>query len=257
MTSSPDADSFPPLSSTVKEKRGEKADTERSRKRRKRRRQRKRSGSVSSSSSECAEKDRSSPGSVGKSKSAGLLATSDKTKGNKDTVKVHEESKDSNSNLADHKNTSQRNSTSSCDGKTISDRKSSSSTDGTSNSPVQSDSEVKTSSSVPQLKGVELSTADLRTSTAESRKSDSENQEVTEKKETPKALSWADLFKGSSSKKSPGIVVKVESPVVRTEVTFPALDFKKNDDQGGQTIVSVKEDKNARKFAGNCWLYIT
>ena len=247
MTSSPDADSFPPLSSTVKEKRGEKADTERSRKRRKRRRQRKRSGSVSSSSSECAEKDRSSPSSVGKSKSAGLLATSDKTKGNKDIAKVHEESKDSSSNLADHKNTSQRNSTSSCDGKTISDRKSSSSTDGTSNSPVQSDSEVKTSSSVLNLKGAELSTANLKTSTAES-----ENQEVTEKKETPKALSWADLFKGSSSKKSPGIVVKVESAVVRTEVTFPALDFKKNDDQGGQTIVSVKEDKNARKFAGNC-----
>lgn len=258
---SPDDDSFPPLSSTITEKPREKNDNERSRKRRKRRRQRKRSGSVSSSSSECSEKERASlnsPGSVAKSKAGGSLLATEKAKDDKDTAKIHEnvlcsthkDKKDIDCHSTDSKTASERNSTSSCDGKTISDRKSSSSTDGTSNSPVQSDTDVKVSFNVSQNscnKTAELDYADLSTSVNESKKSSSEIQEVTEKKEPPKPLSWADLFKGSS-KQSPGIVIKQQSPVVRTEMSSVS-GLKKTEEQSVQTIVGVEEDKYAIKFA--------
>ena len=266
---SPDVDSFPPLSSTLTEKPGEKPENERSRKRRKRRRQRKRSGSVSSSSSECSEKERSSnsPGSNAKSKTNGSLLTTEKVKVDKDNTKAHglcsshKNQTDSNNHSTNKEIhvASPRNSTSSCDGKTVSDRKSSSSTDGTSASPIQSDTDVKITSDTSQdscsldknnkSSEVEKINAELGTSVDQCKISSNANQEVTEKKEPQKPLSWADLFKGNS-KSSPGIVIKTQSPVLRTE-SPSVLGSKKTEDPGIQTVVGVEEDKYAKKFAGN------
>ena len=267
-------DSFPPLSSTVKnqaDKGGDKPENERSRKRRKRRKQRKRSGSVSSSSSECSEKERTSSvnsaGSTVKSKTAASLLTTDKVivskvdnEAGKVTVNVlcstQKDKKDNSNHTTDKKTASQRKSTSSCDGETIGDRKSSSSTDGTSNSPVQSDTDVKiavaietaqdpfcsdqTSNKSHELENEGPAPSDV------SKNTNSTNQ-GTVKKETPKPSSWADLFK-NSAKSSPGIVVKTTSPVTRTE-TNSALAVKRTEDPV-QTVVGVEEDKYARKFAG-------
>lgn len=272
-TTSPDVDSFPPLSSTVNshaERVGDKPENERSRKRRKRRKQRKRSGSVSSSSSECSEMERTSvnsAGSVIKGKSAASLLTTDKvivSKVDNDAGKVHvnvlcsslKEQKDSNNHSTDKKTASQRKSTSSCDGETVGDRKSSSSTDGTSNSPVQSDTDVKITvtvntaeepfSSDKTNKSLELEN-EGPASVDEGKQTSGTTHEGSNKKELPKPLSWADLFK-NSAKASPGIVVKVTSPVLRTE-TNSASAGKKTDDPV-QTTVGVEEDKYAKKFAG-------
>ena len=257
-----DDDSFPPLSSAVTEKPVEKPENERSRKRRRRRRQRKRSGSVSSSSSECSEKDRvslNSPGSIAKSKSTGSSLTAEKVKVEKDTFKVlvtvscsaHREEKD-NKNFVDQ-NLASTKSTSSCKGKTVSERNSSSSTDGASNSPVQSDTDIKValnvsqeSCSLDQNKSSELENGDLHTPLEQCKTSSNANQGLPEKKEPPKPLSWADLFKGGS-KPSPGIVIKPQSSVLSTE----SLGLKKTEDLLVQTIVGVEEDKCAKKFAGN------
>ena len=261
-TTSPDVDSFPPLSSTVNshaERLGDKPENERSRKRRKRRKQRKRTGSVSSSSSECSEKERTSVNSAGtilKGKTAASLLTTDKvivSKVDNDAGKVHvnvvcsspKEQKDSNNHSADKKTASQRQSTSSCDGETVADRKSSSS-DGASNSPVQSDTDVNIT--------VAANTAEQPFSSDKSDKSlELENErppvthEGSNKKELPKPSSWADLFK-SSAKASPGIVIKVASPVIRTETNSTSAGKKAEDPV--QTTVGVEEDKYAKKFAG-------
>ncbi|XP_078364654.1 ubiquitin carboxyl-terminal hydrolase 10-like isoform X2 [Oculina patagonica] len=269
---SPDVDSFPPLSATVSsqaEKAGDKPENERSRKRRKRRKQRKRSGSVSSSSSECSEKERTSVNSASstvKSKTAASLLTTDKvivSKVDNHAGKVHvnvlcsslKEQKDSSTHTTDKKTTSQRKSTSSCDGETVGDRKSSLSTDGTSNSPLQSDTDVKITVAVETAqdpfssdkanKSIELENEGSAT-VDQSKKTNSVAQEGIHKKEPPKPTSWADLFK-NSAKPSPGIVVKTTSPVIRTE-TNSASTVKKTED-AVQTVVGVEEDKYAKKFA--------
>ena len=271
-TPSPDVDSFPPLSSTVKshaERLGDKQENERLRKRRKRRKQRKRSGSVSSSSSECSEKERTSVNSAGaiiKGKTAASLLTTDKvivSKVDNDAGKVHvnvlcsslKEQKVSNNHSADKKATSQRKSTSSCDGETVGDRKSSSSTDGTSNSPVQSDTDVKTTvtvntaeqpfSSDKTNKSLELEIESLPT-VDEGKQTSNTTHEESNTKELPKPSSWADLFK-TSTKASPGIVIKVTSSTLRTE-TNSASAGKTEDPV--QTTVGVEEDKYAKTFAG-------
>lgn len=273
-TASPDVDSFPPLLSTVNshtERLGDKPENERSRKRRKRRKQRKRSGSVSSSSSECSEKERTSGNSTGssfKGKTAASLLTTDKVIVSKvDNVagKVHvdvlcslpKEQKDSNNHSTDKKTTSQRKSIlSSCDGETVGDRKSSSSTDGTSNSPVQSDTDVKITVTVNtseqsirsdktneslELKNESPSTVD------EGKQRSNTAHEGNSKKELLKPSSWADLFK-NSAKASAGIVIKVPSPVIRTETNSTSAGKKTEDPV--QTLVGVEEDKYAKKFAG-------
>lgn len=261
-----DEDSFPPLSSSVTDKQGEKPENERSRKRRKRRRQRKRSGSVSSSSSECSEKERhssNSPGSIAKNKTTCSLLTTEKVKGDKDTTKVHvnvlysahKEHKGSDNSM-DKKPESPRNSTSSCDGKTFKERNSSSSTDGTLNSPVQSDTDVKVTLNVSLEscspdKNIALlqENEGLQISADQHKMPSDAHQEVLVKKEPPKLSSWADLFK-SSSKPSPGIVIKVQSPAsLRTE-TPSGLGSKKTEDPVAQTIVGIEEDKYAKRFAG-------
>lgn len=271
-TTSPDVDGFPPLLSTVNshaERLGDKPENERSRKRRKRRKQRKRSGSVSSSSSECSEKERTSGNPTGssiKGKTAASLLTTDKvivSKVDNDAGKVHvdvlcsspKEQKDSNNHSTDKKTTSQRKSTSSCDGETVGDRKSSSSTDGTSNSPVQSDTDVKITVTVNtseqsissdktneslELKNEGPSTVD------EGKQTSNAAYEGSSKKEFPKPSSWADLFK-TSAKASPGIVIKVPSPVIRTETNSTSAGKKTEDPV--QTTVGVEEDKYAKKFA--------
>lgn len=270
---SPDVDSFPPLSSTVSsqaEKVGDKPENERSRKRRKRRKQRKRSGSVSSSSSECSEKERTSVNSAGstvKGKTTASLLTTDKvivSKIDNDAGKVHvnvlcsslKEQKDNSTHTTDKKTASPRKSTSSCDGETVGDRKSSSSTDGTSNSPVHSDTDVKITvavetaqdpfSSDKTYKSLELENEGSATAD-QSKKTSSITQEGINKKEYPKPLSWADLFK-NSAKPSPGIVIKTTSPVTRTETNSSSA-AKKTED-AVQTVVGVEEDKYAKKFAG-------
>ena len=261
-----DDDSFPPLSSVVTEKSIEKPENERSRKRRRRRRQRKRSGSVSSSSSECGEKDRASlnsPGSGPKNKPTGSLLTAEKVRVEKDTIKVHvnvscsahKEGKEGKNSVDE--NMASRNSTNSCiSGKAVSERNSSSSTDGASNSPVQSDTDVKVALNVSQEscssdknKSSELENGDLHTLLDRCKTSTNVNQGLPEKKESPKPSSWADLFKGGS-KPSPGIVIKVQSSVLRTESSV-GLGVKKTEDLLVQTIVGVEEDKYAKKFAGN------
>ena len=252
------------------ERLGDKPENERSRKRRKRRKQRKRSGSVSSSSSECSEKERTSGNSTGssiKSKTAASLLTTDKvivSKVDNDAGKVHvnvlcsspTEQKDSNNQSTDKKTTSQRKSTSSCDGETVGDRKSSSSTDGTSNSPAQSDTDVKITVTVNtaeqpfssdktneslELENESPSTVD------EGKHSSNAAHEGSSKKELPKPSSWADLFK-NSAKASPGIVINVTSPVIRTETNSTSAGKKAEDPV--QTTVGVEEDKYAKKFAG-------
>lgn len=267
---SPDVDSFPPLSTTVSsqaEKAGEKPDNERSRKRRKRRKQRKRSGSVSSSSSECSEKERTSGNSAGstvKGKTAASLLTTDKvivSKVDNDAGKVHvnvlcsslKEQKDNSNHTTDKKTASQRKSTSSCDGETVGDRKSSSSTDGTSNSPVHSDTDAKITvvmetaedpfSSDQTNKLLELENEGPVTVDQNNKTSSATQEEF----KPPKPLSWADLFK-NSAKPSPGIVVKTASPVMRTETNSGSA-IKKTED-AVQTTVGVEEDKYAKKFAG-------
>ena len=271
-TTSPDVDSFPPLLSTVNshaERLGDKPENERSRKRRKRRKQRKRSGSVSSSSSECSEKERTSGNSTGfsiKGKTAASLLTTDKvivSKVDSDAGKVHvnvlcsspKEQKDSN-NSTDKKTTSQRKSTSSCDGETIGDTKSSSSTDGTSNSPVQSDTDVKitvSANTAEQLISSDKINESLKlenespSTVDEGKHSSSAAHEERNKKELPKPSSWADLFK-NSAKASPGVVIKVTNPVIRTETNSTSAGTKT--EEPVQTTVGVEEDKYAKNFAG-------
>lgn len=272
-TTSPDVDSFPPLSSTVNshvERLGDKPENERSRKRRKRRKQRKRSGSVSSSSSECSEKERTSvnsAGSVIKGKTTPSLLTTDKvivSKVDNDAGKVHmnvvcsspKEQKDSNNHSADKKTTSQRKSTSPCDRETVGDRKSSSSTDGALNSPVQSDTDVKitvTVNTAEQPLSSDKSDRSLELenegplNVEECKQTSNTAHEGSNKKELPKPSSWADLFK-NSAKASPGIVIKVASPVIRTETNSTSAGKKAEDPV--QTTVGVEEDKYAKKFAG-------
>lgn len=219
---------------------------------------------MSSSSSECSEKERvssNSTGSVAKGKTTGSLLTAEKVKVEKDTGKVHvnvlcssqKVKKDDDSYSVDKKTTSPRNSTSSCDGKTVRDRKSSSSTDGTSNSPVQSDTDVKVTLNTAQVscssdknkKSPELENVDIRTTV----ESSSTNQELKEKKEPPKPLSWADLFKGNS-KSPPSIVIKTSSPVSRTDTPLVS-GLKKTEEPSVQTVVGVEDDKYAKKFAGD------
>lgn len=271
-TTTPDVDSFPSLLSTVNSHaERDKPENERSRKRRKRRKQRKRSGSVSSSSSECSEKERTSgnlTGSSIKGKTAASLLTTDKvivSKVDNDAGKVHvnvlcsspKEQKDSNSHsTTDKKTTSQRKSTSSCNGETVGDRKSSSSTDGTSNSPVQSDTDVKitvTTNTAEQPLSSDRTNESLElenespSTTDEGKHSSNAAHEGSSKKELPKPSSWADLFK-SSAKASPGIVIKVTSPVIRTETDSTSAGKKTEDPV--QTTVGVEEDKYAKEFAG-------
>ncbi len=281
---SPDVDSFPPLSSTVSsqaEKAGDKPENERSRKRRKRRKQRKRSGSVSSSSSECSEKERTSVNSAGstvKGKSSASLLTTDKvivSKVDNNAGKVHvnvlcsslKEQKDNvvlfSTHTTDNKTTSQRKSTSSCDGETVGNRKSSSSTDATSNSPLQSDTDVKITVAVETAqdpfsidkanKSIELENEGSAT-VDQSKKTNSIAQEGIHKKEPPKPTSWADLFK-TSAKPSPGIVVKTTTPGTKTQINS-ASTVKKTED-AVQTVVGVEEDKYAKKFAGTKKNFLT
>ena len=262
-TTSPEVDSFPPLSSTVSsraERLGDKPENERSRKRRKRRKQRKRSGSVSSSSSECSEKERASVNSAGsaiKGKTAASLLSTDKvivSKVDNDVGKVHvnvlcsspKEQQDSNNDSTDKKTTSQRKSTSSCDGETVGDRKSSSSTDGASNSPVQSDTDVKITVTV-NIAEQPVSSEKTDKSLELEKERPPTVYEGSNKKELPKPSSWADLFK-NSAKASPGVVIKVTNPVLRTD-TNSASSPKKTEDPI-QTTVGVEEDKYAKKFAG-------
>lgn len=273
-TTSPDIDSFPPLSSTVNshaERLGDKPENERLRKRRKRRKQRKRSGSVSSSSSECSEKERTavnSAGTITKGKSAASILTTDKvivSKVDNDAGKVHvnvvcslpREQIVSNNHSADKITTSQRQSTSSCDGETVCDRKSSSSADGASNSPVQSDTDVKiavTANTAEQPLSSDMSNKSLELENDcpplvdEDKEVSNAIPEGSNKKELPKPSSWADLFK-NSAKASPGIVIKVASPVIRTETNSTSAGKKTEDPV--QTTVGVEEDKYAKKFAGN------
>lgn len=249
----------------VTEKSVEKPENERSRKRRRRRRQRKRSGSVSSSSSECGEKDRASlnsPGTGSKNKPTISSLTAEKVKVEKDTIKVHvnvscsvhKEGKDSKNSVDE--NIASRNSPSFCEGKAVSERNSSSSTDGASNSPVQSDTDIKVALNVSQEscssdknKSSELENGDLHMSLDRCKMSINVNQGLPEKKEPLKPSSWADLFKGGS-KPSPGIVIKAQSSVFRTESPI-SLGVKKTEDLLIQTIVGVEEDKHAKRFAGN------
>ena len=271
-TTSPDVDSFPPLSSTVNshaERLGDKPENERSRKRRKRRKQRKRSGSVSSSSSECSEKERTSVNLAGaaiKAKTAASLLTTDKvivSKVDSDAGKLHvnvlcyslKEQNNSNNHSADKKTTSQRKILSACDGETVGDRKSSSSTDGTSNSPVQSDSDVKITGTVNTAEqplnsdktNESLELANESQSTVdEGKQTSNTTYKGNNTKELAKPPSWADLFK-NSAKASPGIVIKVTNPVPRAETNLTSAG--KTEDPV-QTTVRVEEDKYAKKFAG-------